>query len=318
MKRLIFGLIYAETIFQSIPGHTVDLYEESNLGKYRFSQIIAAGQDFGGSENEEQPWRWNAGFRYDQLRIPNTGSPDSIEITRGYNASLEWSGDPEWWATCGFDYSQTPAEELSTRSLSCSGSYTWHYQIPSKKNRTRGWFSPSLSFKLNLGTADYIETFTGTRTVIQRMTRRTVPLSGSESIRQGLLGFDLSWRPLRSWRFQFGVTKFGYNRGVTQFENYLNSPMSLARGISGFSNTIGGLPSVSYNVSVNWYFLENWKAMVKEYISVAAVGGSVSTTTRGLLEYHFAKDWRATMGLEHDKSTTLSDTLGILGLECDI
>ncbi|MGZ3722458.1 MAG: hypothetical protein ACXVA9_05990 [Bdellovibrionales bacterium] len=165
-----------------------------------------------------------------------------------------------------------------------------------------------------MGSSDYQQTFEGKKRLKKTV---TVPVNGTAEIRQSLFGVDLNWRPVHDWRIALGFDHYSYNRDVAKFESSLDSPAGLQRGVSGFSNTVGGLPRVTYSAKIAWYFARDWKNTLSELYSIAAADSSVSTTVKDVFDYKLNEQWRITAGAKDEHSSTLNDFLGIVGLEWD-
>lgn len=292
----------------------VDLSETTTAGSSLLTQSIGADGEAGGDKDKDidAPWTWNVEYDYTRSKSSNPGGGDIIDNTNDYSMGGAWKGISGFGLDLALQYSNTPSENLVSRGGTLTPSYRWEYRPPPADADD---FSPYFEAKLDTGSTNYLESFTGS---VQRRKNVVRPVSGTAELRQSLFGIDLSWRPVHDWRFGLSADHYGYNRDVVQFQNALDSPAALARGVNGFSNTVGGLPRLTYGATITWYFAPHWKNTLVELYSVAAADASISTISKDSFEYHLGEQWRITAGAKWEKSSTLSDVLGILGLEWDL
>ncbi len=303
-------LIFLLAVFLAFHAHALDFSEETSAGSSIFQQNVMGEGELGGTENQDPPWNWGLSYTFEQSVTPNPGGDPIIDNSNDVTGTMGWNGDSGWGASVTLEYSNTPAESLVDRGGSFSGSYQWSYAKPQNPDD----FSPYLTFKINLGTTNYLESYNGS----VRRKKKTVLVSGTSELRSQVAGPELIWRPVEKWKFDAGTDFYGYNRDVATFQNQLDSPAALQRGMNGFSDTVGGLPKVTYNAIVTWYFVTDWKAALSESFSIIAVDGSTSTTTKATVENRINHHWRAHVGVEYLDSNTLIDTLAIAGFEYDI
>ena len=87
--------------------------------------------------------------------------------------------------------------------------------------------------------------------------------------------------------------------------------------MTGFSDTVGGAPTRSYNASVTHWLSDDWQVTALSEFSITAADGSVSSTY-GLKVKGALTSWLdGTVGAERQLSLEYNDTLAILGLDCD-
>lgn len=309
--KAAFGLVL---LMLASPTFAIDLLEETDWGSTIFEQSVTAGAEFGGSNIRDAPWDVNASYAYSHMVTPNPGSDPIVDDSDDWSGGLGWTGDQGLSVVVNLNYDITPAESLVARGGTATLSYKWKYEGQPKDEDA---YSPSLTFKVDLGTSNYLETFTGMEPR-KKKGAAPRPVSGTEEIRQTTIQPALTWRPHEDWKIDAGIEADIYNRDVAQFENNLDSNAAVNLGASGFSSTIGGLPRVTYNFSVAWYFSDDWRVVASEAWAVLAADGTNSTTTKLTLDYSFAKIWRVTAGAEYLFSETLTDTAGIVGLRVDI
>jgi hypothetical protein len=295
--------------------HALGFSAESDFGSQLSVQTIEGFGDFGGDKSKDQdaPFSWNLNYSYTRSVTSNPDGSPIVDLTSDYAGGFAWQDEKSGWGTsANIEYSNTPAEQLVARGGNFSLLYSWQYQ---GRPVNEDDFSPYLNFKLSAGSTNYLEFFNG---VVQRKKGKTTPVSGTDELRQSMLGLNLTWKPVSKWKFKAGASHYGYNRDVVQFENNLDSPAALQRGMSGFSDTVGGLPRVTYSAAITWAFVEHWHADFSEAFSIAAADASASTSTRGTLDYRFAQDWKATVGCDWEKSNVLTAVLAIVGIEWEI
>lgn len=310
MKTLVavLLLVWATSAF------AVDANEETDWGSAMFVQSITVNGEFGGSKQRDPPWGWNLNYSYDRSQTPNEGGPEIVDDTNNWSGGFDWTGDQGLMIGAVLNYSRTPAENLVARGGTVNVAFKWKYGDTGDKED----FRPSLTFKVNLGTTNYLESFNGSisRKVKKKIVTR--PTSGTDEIRQNTMEPAVTWRPVEDWKFDAGIEADTYNRDVETFENNLDTPAALSTGQAGFSGTVGGLPRVTYNFGVAWEFLDDWRVAFTESWAILAADGTNSTTTKLTFDYQFAKAWKVTGGAEYLESETLVDTVGILGLTVEI
>lgn len=286
------------------------LTEETAYGSLIFIQTLNGGGDFGKhDENGGAPWSWNLGGTYQKTKTDNPGGAPIVDDTYSFNGSVNWYGDSGWGTGTTVDYSQTPAERLASRGINFSLSYLW---MPSTTgDDDNDDFQPSLELKLTGGATNYLEAFNGQ---VPRRKLAPRPVSGTAELRQFLAEVGTIWQPLEKWNFEFDALGYFYNRDVVAFENQLDSPASIARGMSDFSDTIGGLPKVGFIADVSWRFREAWTLEFYENFSILAADSSASTITKPTIQWQFSRGWRLLVGVEWDRSNVITDLLAVAGL----
>jgi len=308
IRNLIFTLCLLAPLFS----RALSLSEETDYGSAEFYQLVSADGDFISSnpDDDDSPFSWNLAYSYQRMVTPNDGSPNIIDNTNTYTAGLLWSGDSEFSLGAKLNYSDTPNESLVVRGGQLSGAYRWVYSGPDEDK-----FSPYTNFKLIGSNSDYLETFDGE---VARKKGATKPTTGTSELRQSMLGVDVTWKPVKTWRFDFEVDGYSYNRNVAAFESQLDSPTAIQRGMNGFTGTVGGVANVTYSANVSWDFATDWRAYISEQYSRLAADNSISTTFRATLSDQLTKRWKVTAGVQRDTSDVLTDTLAILGVDCEI
>lgn len=292
----------------------VDLIEETDWGSQLFMQVFTVEGDFDGNKDKDAEWTWNLNYNYERSVTPQPDASDIVDDTDDFIAGFAWNGETGWGVSGNLEYSTTPQEDLVSRGGNFSLSYRWKYNGESVSDDSG--FSPYLDFRLSAGTTNYLQSFSGSIPRLKNHTTR--PVSGTAEIRQNMTGLTLGWKPVEDWKFKLGYEYNNYNRNVGQFEDNLDSSLALQAGMGGFSSTVGGLARVTYIADVAWQFAEFWKTDLNEAYAILAADESTSTTTKGIVEYHFAQRWRATAGVEYVNSEILKDVLGVVGLEWDI
>lgn len=305
MKKFAIALIAILSL--ASPARAINISEETKIGSSFFEQNVGVDGEFGAEdEKSDPPWDWNIGYTYEQTITANAPSPDIIDHTNDFTAGLGWTGEIGFGVNGAFDVSDTPTENLSTKGGTLTASYKWVYEKNEK-------FSPYLKFKLNAGKTTYTEKYTGVAA-----TRRigiTRPISGEESITGTFFGPELEWKPVSEWKFKAAYSPYHYDKDVLKFQNLLDSPAALRRGMSNFSSTLGGLPKSTFTLGATWYFLEDWNLSGSYSISKNAADNGTSTTVDGKIEFHFAEQWTAHAGVESQASGTINDVSSLFGLE---
>lgn len=305
-RLIILLLVYG------VRARALDISEETTSGVNLLAQSLSVEGDVGGDEAKEvePPWSWNADYTYTRsVSTASDGSP-LIDSTSDYSLGGGWKGKSGLELDIALQQSDTPAEKLTSHGGTFEPGMIFEYGPKDADDFQAFW-----ELKLNSGSTNYLESFSGTVRGVKKASR---PVSGTAELRQSLLGLKLSWKPVWAWKYSIGADHYGYNRDVVQFQHQLDSPTALRRGVSGFSNTVGGLPRVIYSASVAWAFLDHWKTTLSESLSLAAVDGSASTITKDVVEFKFTTLWRLTAGLEWEKSNSANIGVGIFGLEWDI
>jgi len=308
MSKQSMLVLLAVTLFSSL-AQAGDHYasEETSVGSSHFIQNVMLGGDFGANGKSEAPFDWSVGYTYERASTPNPGGSEIVDNTSDFTGDFGWMSE-EGWGISGFlDFSNTPSENLKTTGGGLTGTYKWKYGASDLD------FHPYLTFNLNLASTTYKLSYDLTspfRRVQNKGTR-----VGNIDMKETMIGPEFIWRPSEQWKFMANTSFYHYDRDVNQFESNLDSPAALRLGISGFSDTVGGLPRISYTLGANWYFHPDWDLSARQNISIAATDGSTSGTSKLTLNYSIDSDWKAHLGAEIYTSTVVSDTLVIAGIE---
>ncbi len=292
-----------------------NILEESELGKNLFTQSIKAAGSIGGFPEQQPSWNWNIGYKYQKATSATAGFPITEDITTSFSGGLGLMGNSGWGTSIALENSKTPAENLQSRGGTLTFSYDWKNgalnQSDPVASAAASNLSPALTTNLNLGSSNYIEQFNG---AIARFRRRAVPSSGSAEIRQYLAGVSFEWQPDFAWEYEGGFDFYSYSRNVTDFQNALNSPLGLSRGLGSFGNTVGGFPKWQLNAGMAWNLAENWKTSLNESIASLAAGNQIASATKERVDYTFARNWKITAGIEYDTSIEFTAFLGSLAI----
>jgi hypothetical protein len=298
----------ALTLFASFAyagDHSVS--EETSVGSSHFIQNVNFGGDFGANGASSAPFDWGVTYTYEKSSTPNPGGSDIVDSTSDFTGDFGWTSESGWGVSGFADVSNTPAENLKTTGGGITGSYKWSYGSGELD------FHPYLISKINVASTTY-KLSTDATTSFRKVQNHGVR-TGEIDMKQTMIGPEFVWRPWEQWKFLAGANFYHYDRDVNQFENNLDSAAALRLGVSGFSDTVGGLPRISYILGVFWFFHPDWALNAKQDISVAASDGGTSGTSKLTLDYTINSDWRAHLGAEIFTSTIVSDTLVIAGLE---
>lgn len=264
--------------------------------------------EFSSAGDESSPYGWNFDIAKQKSATPNDGGPTIIDNSTSGTAGLTFDGISDWNLGTKFSYSQTPEESLISRGAQLSGGYEWKYgpQVAEADSQ------PSFELAVQGAHNNYVESYSAD---LPRKKKAPLHVAGTSELRQGSLGLLITWKPVQEWHYNLEVDQYSYNRDVVSFENQLDSPAALKRGMGGFTNTVGGLASNGVTVGFDWTWTESWKLSVSEQISKLALDGSIGQTFKATFDHHFAKAWKLTAGYEREQSNTLSDTLAILGVQ---
>lgn len=289
--------------------------EESQYKSTLFSQSINADGEAGGDVDKDvdPPWTFNAGFNSTRAVSDNPGGAPIVDITKEFSLGGGWRDRVGPGVDLQLISANTPQEQLVTRGGTLSPSYRWEYGGGHKGGEDSSSFKPYFEIKVNFADTNYLESFSGS----VRNKKILRPVSGTAELLQGMYGVKLTWKPAHDWRFSLETDHYSYNRDVTQFQNQLDSPAALLRGISGFSSTVGGLPRTNSTASIAWGFADNWKDTLTMTGEIAALDGSLTTLTKDTFEYKISGQWRTTFGAEWEKGGGVNDAIGILGFEWD-
>lgn len=276
---------------------------EIDIGSSLFTEQLSGTGTF--CAGDPSPCSWNLGYSYKKATSSSPGAIDIVDYTNDFNAGLGWLGASGWGSGLAAEYSRTAAESLEARGASVNLSRHW------SGTEAKGGFASSFGLTLTAGTSNSVQTFTGT---IPRNKRITVSLSGSNELRESYGALDASWQPVSDWDFAFGLKFFGFNRNVADFLGFLDSPLAVQRGMSGFAGTVSGIPSATYSASAGWSFADDAKVTLGETVSSIVVSGQTEFDTRITIDGDFTKSLRGTIGYEFDMSPSTTIRNIILGL----
>lgn len=183
------GLIILLLLF-GVRAKALDISEETTSGVNLITQSLTAEGDVGGDQAKEvePPWSWNADYAYTRsISTASDGSP-LIDSTYDYSLGGGWKGKSGLELDIALQQSDTPAEKLK----SCGGTFEpgiiFEYGPKDAADFQAFW-----ELKLNTGSTNYLESFSGTVRAVKKASR---PVSGTAEIRQSLLGLKLSWKPV--------------------------------------------------------------------------------------------------------------------------
>jgi hypothetical protein len=274
------------------------------------TETLTALGDFGGSKDQDSPYYWSLTYGIEKSILANSGAPDIVDQTYDYGAAIGWMGDSDWGLNLSLDYSNTPSEQLVARGAKLAALYRYEYG-PILQGYSTYW-----SFRLIGGATNFVGSFNGQEP--RKNSKKTKPVSGITELRQTQMGVDIGWKFSRTLKVDFEVDHFNYNRDVGAFENQLDSPLGLQMGQNGFTSTVGGLARVTYSPSLFWDFKASWRLTLTEQYSLLAADDSVSTATRLTISKQINNTWKVTLGANHLSSEIMTDTLALLGIDCEL
>ena len=321
-------ILFISALLLAGPAFALGLSEETSVGSIIFEQTASVDGEFGGTKEHDPDWDWNLDYAFERSTTPSDNAPSVIDNTSTYSGGLGWDSQVGFNVDGSLTYSSTPEENLVSRGGTVSASYRWDYAKGApvttnsdtlntdSKQAAGAAFPPTLTTRISGSSTTYTEAFSGT-TVARRKGAAVKPVTGSSDIKQTSGSLAMIWRPSRRFRLALTYAHYSYDKDVAQFENNLDSPTGLQRGVSGFADTVGGLPDQSYQAKISYGLTEKLKLIISEQFATLAVDKSPSQTQLGELELSLGESWKITAGAEALRSSTLTDTLAILGLAVD-
>jgi hypothetical protein len=184
---------------------------------------------------------------------------------------------------------------------------------PKKQKKFKPWFFA----KLDAGELGY-STETASSSNAKGRGKKAVVVTApatAVSLQQSSLALSLQWKPTAYFRARLSGTAYKYDRDVATFEGALDSPAAARRGLSGFSDAIGGLPAWSAKAGLRLDLSEEAAIdLLEEYAELAADGTPSSTTTLKFIGV-INKTWKVWLGAAYETSNSLVDRLGIVGAQ---
>jgi hypothetical protein len=317
MKKCISLCLTSTFIFISA-ARAADLTANSTteLGKDMFSQSLSLSGNNGGGNQESETapektdsakesgqWNWSAGYTYSKAPVgTSSNTTNSVDGSLGYRRV--------WDLGLGLNYSNTPAERLSTFGPNLWAGYEFNVGHESDG------FQPTLEPKLTFKNTKYQQTYSGT-TAPRAGSRRTVarPVTGKEQINQKEIGLELDYSISSIVSARAAFSSYSYDKDVNHFIGLLDSPRAVATGASSFSTTLGGFPKSSAEIGATVYPAEEWSLDLTLTRTKIKTDNSKSSSAKLVVSRDIGKSWRAGLGFERDKSASQgSQNLGLLNL----
>jgi hypothetical protein len=293
MRHVIFILL----VVQTFAAAATSISSQTSFGPQSVSEMLDGSGDF----NDD--WDWGAGVSTDRSESTVDGTKVT-DVTRGAHGGAGWFNGVAG-VRGNVTGSATPSENLSNTGATLDVRYRW--KTAPDEAKFHSYFQAAIVG----GTTNYRIQFSGTALGRNGKVR---PVSGQRLLNQTSLGLDLKWRPVKIWSLRASVTSYKYNKDVADFQTQLDSPAAARRGLSGFAGTVGGLPGSTATVGLNFY-LADWTIYLSECLSQLAVDHSRSHSSKINVEYDVNDHWLVSAGFEYDKSSTYSDSMGLIGVE---
>jgi hypothetical protein len=327
-----FGLFLAALILIGFEhADAVTISSETEASSSTFSESLSGSGPLGGNDSV---WDWDLDLNHTKTTDTSVqGSSPIVDETSEVDAGLAWDGPNGWSADGALSGSTTPQENLKTMGvslgLSCRVPYGQTKKVdhpvmekpaPSEEvdsNDEDEDYAPSLTLRATVETKNFNQTFGATR-IIRRADGRTVTraANGSQALNQKAAGLSVKWAPAEKWRFKVASEVFSYDRDVASFMSLLESPLATQRGFGSLTNTVGGLPNVSYSAAIDTDLTEKFGLELKETYSIISEDLSSSYSTRIVLGVDLSDLWKASMGVNVTQSNvTGRETAGIIGVE---
>ncbi len=308
MRRLNRYFICAAWLAGTLPPATalaVTLGSSTSVGKSTFTEDVAIDGAFG----PEEQWDWAVDFSdtrsVDRSQV-TTDSQPVVDETKDLRGSIAWSEEP-WGVSLDLDTAKTPQEKLTNNGAIFGLAFKDRHAADGESGFRSYW-----SAKISLGGSTYTQAFSG---MAKTRLNRTRPVSGQNVIHQRSVKLDYKWRPVKSWSVKLSLTGYSYDKDPAKFQAFLDSRAGVGRGMSGFSNTVGGLPSSTAALGLTWYFLEDWDLNLSHSRSIMAADRSESKVTRAQIEADLSERWHLSLGGEYDVSSATNDSLLLVGVD---
>jgi hypothetical protein len=282
--------------------------------------------DFHLSEGAKDLWDWNVSAGLTKS-YDTTQTPAIVDRTTDYSGGLGWTSASKFGLAAEFQGSNSTEENLTEKGGDIEISQEFDLSRPKKRKKNPKKkvvapevdieepaedFKPNLKAKLSLANLKYAQTFSKAK--LPRRKGRVRAVMGDNTLDQRSIGLDLRANIIEKWSFDVAYVVYGFNKSVSNFENYLDSTAALRRGMSGIAGTVGGVPANTLSFEVSHYFGEIFKIDFNQSYSVLAAAHNKSGTSKLALGIDLSSDWVLTPAVEYDTSST-TQWLGIAGVE---
>jgi hypothetical protein len=319
IKLSVAPVVLYSTLFILAPryGWALSFDETTEVGSQTFIQSVSGLDTFWHSQVKkpaaQDKAQWNLGYSFDKTKSvdPVTGVV-LTDQTSAVNGGLTWKDHRNWSLAAGLNYSDTPDESLKALGPQVSISYKYKFKRPSPAGKPSD-FSPSITTRLLASRLNYTESFSPSKAKGRR--KNIKPTTGKSKITQSLLRAEVSGEATEWLSAGASVGVYGYNRDVSQFLTYLDSPRAVnGAGAGGLSSTVSGFPSSDQSVDLQFLFAESWDFLAKYTRSFIASDHSQSSALRGDLSDDLSDSWTASVGVEYDHLIGFNETMGILSV----
>jgi len=321
LKRISFAVahivIVVFTIEKSAFAGTVA--SETEVGSTTVSETISADDEIKGPDESSEKYPWDLSYTYSNLKSTDASGNAITEKSNTVNGSVGYESAKRFEIGGGYNFANTPDENLVVYGPSLYLGYTHKRVKPAARASAKqsenddSSFAPSVGFKVTVSSNRNVETFTPNQPAKGSKVKR--PTTGINEITQNSVQLESKIKPAEWVSIKPAVTFFKYNRNVTDYLNLLNSPrISVSR--ASFGSTVSGLADFDALLKTTFYFLDSWDLVLSEDYSIMAADQSNSWISKIEIGDTLG-DWRIGLGYSNQNSTIVTDNSVILKVSYD-